>query len=254
MLRTASAGLYLALLYKMEYLLSRLKTHDEHHLIKRIGWLRAAVLGANDGIISTASLLVGVASAAASAHDILVVGVSGLVAGGMSMAAGEYVSVSSQSDIEQSDLSRERKEMADNSVSELDELTQIYIDRGLDVSLAKQVSVQLMNKDALGAHVRDELGISDTTSAQPIVAAVTSAAMFSVGAILPLMAALVSPESYLIPVVSISSLGFLGLLGVIGAKAGGAPVIKAMLRVIFWGSMALALTAGIGAVFGEKLS
>ena len=233
--------------------MSRLKIHNEHHLVKRIGWLRAAVLGANDGIISTASLMVGVASAAATTEDIMVVGVSGLVAGAMSMAAGEYVSVSSQYDTEQSDISRERRELQDNPVSELDALTRIYISRGIDESLAKQVSVQLMNKDALGTHERDELGISDFTSAQPIVAAFTSAGMFSVGAILPLLAALISPEDFLIPAVSISSLGFLGLLGAIGAKAGGAPIIKAMLRVVFWGAMALLITAGIGAVFGTKL-
>lgn len=233
--------------------MSCMKIHDEHHLIKRIGWLRAAVLGANDGIISTASLMVGVASAAATSQDILIVGVSGLVAGAMSMAAGEYVSVSSQYDTEQSDLSRERKELADDPKAELNELTQIYIDRGLDASLAKQVSVQLMNKDAIGAHERDELGIFNFTSAQPIVAAFTSAAMFSVGAVLPLLAALISPEVFLIPAVSISSLGFLGLLGAIGAKAGGAPIMKAMLRVIFWGAIALVITAGIGNVFATKL-
>ncbi len=233
--------------------MSRLKIHTESHLVSRIGWLRAAVLGANDGIISTASLIVGVASAAATTQDILVVGVSGLIAGAMSMAAGEYVSVSSQYDTEQSDLARERKELAENPKAEMKELTQIYINRGLDENLAAQVSAQLMTKDPLAAHMRDELGISEETSAQPMVAALISAAMFSVGAILPLLTAVLFSGSYLIPIVAISSLFFLGLLGAIGAKAGGAPILKPMMRVMFWGAVALGLTAGIGAAFGAKL-
>lgn len=229
------------------------RSDAEENKNKRIGWLRAAVLGANDGIVSTASLIVGVASASAASHEILIAGVAGMVAGAMSMAAGEYVSVSSQADTEQSDMARERKELEEDPEEELNELTQIYVQRGVDQSLARQVSAQLMNKDALGAHAREELGISDMTAARPVMAAFTSAGTFSVGAALPLVTALICPVDILIPAVSVASLAFLGLLGAIGAKAGGANVPKAMMRVMFWGALAMALTAGIGALFGTIL-
>lgn len=230
--------------------MSRLRNHAEKHLVQRIGWLRAAVLGANDGIVSTASLIVGVAAAAASPNEVLVAGVAGLVAGAMSMAAGEYVSVSSQSDTEQADLARERMELSENVEFEREELAEIYLRRGVDAQLARKVAQQLMAKDALGAHARDELGISEISTARPVQAAFTSAATFAVGAAMPLFAALVSPASIRIPAVSIASLGFLALLGAIGAKAGGADIMKATLRVTFWGALAMALTAGIGAVVG----
>ena len=230
--------------------MSRLPKHSEHHLVGRIGWMRAAVLGANDGIISTASLVVGVASAAATQSDVLIAGVAGLVAGAMSMAAGEYVSVSSQSDTEQADLARERKEQGENPEFELDELAAIYVERGVDQRLARQVAQQLMAKDALGAHARDELGMSEITTARPVQAALTSAAMFSTGAAMPLLMAAISPANVLIPIVSAASLGFLALLGAIGARAGGANVLRATVRVTFWGALALAITAGIGKVFG----
>lgn len=224
--------------------------HPENHLVKRIGWLRAAVLGANDGIVSTASLIVGVAAAASSTSAVLVAGTAGLVAGAMSMAAGEYVSVSSQSDTERADLARERAELASQPDFEREELTQIYVQRGLDPKLAYQVADQLMAKDALGTHARDELGMSEVTAARPIQAAFTSAATFAAGAALPLLAALLLPRSILVVGVSAASLLFLALLGAIGARAGGATVGKAMLRVTFWGAIAMALTAGIGALFG----
>ena len=224
--------------------------HPESHLVTRIGWLRAAVLGANDGIVSTASLIVGVAAAAATQNDVLIAGVAGLVAGAMSMAAGEYVSVSSQSDTEQADLARERKELSENIGFEREELTDIYVKRGVDRGLARQVADQLMAKDALRAHARDELGISEITTARPVQAALTSAATFSVGAAMPLLMVIVSPTSALVPVVSIASLAFLALLGAIGAKAGGANILRATARVTFWGALAMALTAGIGALFG----
>ena len=230
--------------------MSRLPKHSEHHLVGRIGWMRAAVLGANDGIISTASLVVGVASAAATQSDVLIAGVAGLGAGAMSMAAGEYVSVSSQSDTEQADLARERKEQDENPEFELDELAAIYVERGVDQRLARQVAQQLMAKDALGAHARDELGMSEITTARPVQAALTSAAMFSTGAAMPLLMAAISPANVLIPIVSAASLGFLALLGAIGARAGGANVLRATVRVTFWGALALAITAGIGKVFG----
>ena len=230
--------------------MTRLRLHPESHLISRIGWLRAAVLGANDGIISTASLIVGVAAAAATRNDVLIAGVAGLVAGAMSMSAGEYVSVSSQSDTEQADLARECKELSQDPKGELDELTEIYVKRGLDQSLARQVAQQLMGKDALTAHARDELGISETTAARPVQAALTSAATFSVGAAMPLLMVVVSPANVLVPVVSAASLGFLALLGAIGARAGGANVLRATARVTFWGALAIALTAGIGKLFG----
>src|SRR5450631_4094924 len=209
--------------------MSRLHQHSESHLVARIGWLRAAVLGANDGIVSTASLIVGVAAAAAKPGDVLIAGVAGLVAGAMSMAAGEYVSVSSQSDTE---------------------LAQIYVQRGVETNLARQVAQQLMAKDALGAHARDELGISEITTARPIQAALASAASFSVGAAMPLLMVVVSPAGALVPIVSAASLGFLALLGAIGARAGGANILHATLRVTFWGALAMALTAGIGKLFG----
>ena len=230
--------------------MTRLRLHPESHLISRIGWLRAAVLGANDGIISTASLIVGVAAAATTRNDVLIAGVAGLVAGAMSMSAGEYVSVSSQSDTEQADLARECKELSQDPKGELDELTEIYVKRGLDQSLARQVAQQLMGKDALTAHARDELGISETTAARPVQAALTSAATFSVGAAMPLLMVVVSPANVLVPVVSAASLGFLALLGAIGARAGGANVLRATARVTFWGALAMALTAGIGKLFG----
>jgi VIT1/CCC1 family predicted Fe2+/Mn2+ transporter len=230
--------------------MSRLHTHPESHLVSRIGWLRAAVLGANDGIVSTASLIVGVASASAATSDVLVAGVAGLVAGAMSMAAGEYVSVSSQSDTEQADLARERTELATQPEFEREELAKIYIDRGVSPDLAHEVADQLMARDALGAHARDELGISEVTTARPIQAALTSAATFAVGAAMPLAMVLVMPRETLVIGVSVASLLFLALLGAIGARAGGANVMKATLRVSFWGALAMALTAGIGALFG----
>jgi VIT1/CCC1 family predicted Fe2+/Mn2+ transporter len=230
--------------------MSRLRLHLENHFVDRIGWLRAAVLGANDGIISTASLIVGVAAAAATQNDVLIAGVAGLVAGAMSMAAGEYVSVSSQSDTERADLSREREELSENPAYELNELTEIYVERGVDQALARQLAQQLMAKDALAAHARDELGISKITTARPVQAALTSAATFSVGAAMPLLMVIVSPAGALVPIVSTASLGFLALLGAIGAKTGGANVLRATARVTFWGALAMALTAGIGKLFG----
>lgn len=233
--------------------MSRLHTHPEQHLVERIGWLRAAVLGANDGIVSTASLIVGVASAAGSSSDVLIAGVAGLVAGAMSMAAGEYVSVSSQSDTEQADLARERQELVENLDFEREELANLYVQRGVDHELALQVADQLMARDALGAHARDELGISEITTARPVQAALTSALTFSVGAALPIAVVLLAPAEKLIPSVSIASLFFLGALGWLGAKTGGADPLKAMLRVVFWGALAMALTAGVGSVFGTAV-
>lgn len=224
--------------------------HSENHRNDRIGWLRAAVLGANDGIVSTASLIVGVAAAETSRGSILLAGVAGLVAGAMSMAAGEYVSVSSQSDTEIADLAREREEIARMPESELKELTAIYVDRGLDESLARQVAIQLTAHDALGAHARDELGISELTTARPIQAALTSAATFSVGAALPMAAAFLTPVPSIPLVVSVLSLGFLAILGGVSAQAGGAPIAKAVARVTFWGAIAMLATAGIGYLFG----
>ena len=233
--------------------MARLRLHPESHLVSRIGWLRAAVLGANDGIISTASLIVGVAAAAAKQNDVLIAAVAGLAAGAMSMAAGEYVSVSSQSDTEQADLARERKELSEHPEFELDELASIYVKRGVDPALARQVAQQLMAKDALTAHARDELGISEISTARPVLAAVTSAAMFSAGAAMPILMVVVSPAGVLVPIVSAASLGFLALLGAIGAMAGGANVLRATARVTFWGAFAMALTAGIGRLFGTVL-
>lgn len=227
--------------------------HKESHLVERIGWLRAAVLGANDGIISTASLILGVAAASATKSAILLAGVAGLVAGAMSMAAGEFVSVSSQSDTEQADLARERRELSEDPDFEREELAQIYVGRGVETALARQVAKQLMAKDALGAHARDELGISEITSARPVQAAMTSAATFAAGAAAPLALVLVSPPSLLIPVVSVGSLASLALLGFLGARTGGAEVLRPIVRVTFWGALAMALTAGIGAVLGTVL-
>jgi VIT1/CCC1 family predicted Fe2+/Mn2+ transporter len=238
---------------KEEYGMSRLRLHTERHLVSRVGWLRAAVLGANDGIVSTASLIVGVAAAAAAPSDVLITGIAGLVAGAMSMAAGEYVSVSSQSDTEQADLARERKELDDNPELEREELANIYRKRGLDQDLALRVADQLMAVDALGAHAHDELGISDATTARPVQAALTSAATFSVGAAMPLLMVTVSPSAVLVPIVSAASLGFLAVLGALGARAGGANVLKATTRVTFWGALAMALTAGIGAIVGKAV-
>ena len=225
--------------------------HQENHLVARIGWLRAAVLGANDGIISTASLILGVASAASNSHDALVAGVAGLVAGAMSMAAGEYVSVSSQSDTENADLARETTELASDPEHETEELAQIYAARGVEIGLARQVALQLMAKDALGAHSRDELGISEATTARPVQAAMASAATFTVGAAAPLVLVVISPANILLPVVATGSLLCLALLGMIGAKVGGAAVLRPTLRVMFWGALAMAITTGIGALFGK---
>ena len=223
---------------------------QERHFVTRIGWLRAAVLGANDGILSTASLMLGVAAAAGTHGSVLVAGGAGLVAGAMSMAAGEYVSVSSQADSEQADLGRERKELAADAAGELDELAAIYVGRGLDATLARQVAQQLMARDALGAHSRDELGLSDATRARPVQAAFASAASFSAGAALPLAMAAVVPAGLMAVGVAVASLVFLGVLGAVGAEAGGATLFKATARVTFWGAVAMAVTAGIGATFG----
>jgi len=233
--------------------MSPLRQQPESHLINRIGWLRAAVLGANDGIISIASLIVGVAAAATTQNAVLIAAVAGLVAGAMSMATGEYVSVSSQSDTERADLALERKELSDNPAYELNELAEMYFKRGVDKVLALKVAQQLMAKDALGAHARDELGISEITTAHPLQAALTSAASFSVGAAMPLLVVVVSPKGILVPIEFAASLGFLALLGAIGAKAGGAAIWRATLRVTFWGALAMALTAGIGKLFGTVI-
>lgn len=227
--------------------------HRERHRADRIGWLRAAVLGANDGIVSTASLIVGVAAADGSRSSILVAGFAGLVAGATSMAAGEYVSVSSQSDSEKAELARETQELRDDPAFEREELAQIYVRRGLDPELARRVAEQLMAKDALGAHLRDELGITDMTTARPIQAALASAASFAVGAALPLAAALLAPLDLAGPVVSSASLGFLALLGAVGAWAGGADLRYAAIRVAFWGALAMGLTALIGRLVGQAV-
>jgi VIT1/CCC1 family predicted Fe2+/Mn2+ transporter len=233
--------------------MTRLHLHPERHLVSRIGWLRAAVLGANDGIVSTASLIIGVAAAAAKPADIVIAGVAGLVAGAMSMAAGEYVSVSSQSDTEQADLARERAELAGDVEGEVRELAGIYTARGVDPTIADTVARQLMARDALGAHAHDELGISDMTTARPIQAAFTSAATFTVGAALPLLIVILSPRGWLVPIEVVASLLFLALLGGVGARTGGAPVWKATMRVTFWGALAMALTAGIGMLVGTAV-
>jgi VIT1/CCC1 family predicted Fe2+/Mn2+ transporter len=228
--------------------------HPERHRTERIGWLRAAVLGANDGIVSTASLVLGVATAEASRSTVLVAGVAGLVAGAMSMAAGEYVSVSSQSDTERADLERERGELAAGGPAEREELAAIYIERGLTPELAYQVADQLMAHDALAAHARDELGISAATQARPVQAALTSALTFAVGAALPLVLLLVAPQGRLVPAVAAGSLLCLGLLGGLAARAGGARTVVGAMRVVFWGALAMAITAAIGALFGTTLA
>ncbi len=227
--------------------------HLEVHRTHRIGWLRAAVLGANDGLVSTASLIVGVAAAESGRGGILVAGIAGLVAGAMSMAAGEYVSVSSQADTESADLDREREELVTDGEREHAELRDIYVKRGLDSALADKVAAQLMAKDALGAHARDELGISDALSARPVQAAMASAVTFAVGAALPLLIVFLAPVSTLIWSVSVSSLFFLALLGTLAARVGGSPVWKSVVRVTFWGALAMAVTAGVGALFGATV-
>ncbi|MGR8979467.1 MAG: VIT1/CCC1 transporter family protein [Gammaproteobacteria bacterium] len=227
--------------------------HPEMHRTHRIGWLRAAVLGANDGIVSTASLIVGIAASKAAHHDILVAGAAGLVAGAMSMAAGEYVSVSSQADTEKADLARERKELKDNRPFEQNELAMIYVRRGLDPVLAEQVAMQLMEHDALAAHARDELGISVTQTARPVQAALTSAATFAVGAVLPLLIVLLAGNTDLVLTVSGASLIFLAILGMIAAHTGGSGLIKGAIRVTLWGALAMGLTAAVGLFFGKPV-
>lgn len=227
--------------------------HSEPHKIHRTGWLRAAVLGANDGIISTASLVLGVAAAGATPQNIVIAGVAGLVAGAMSMASGEYISVSSQADTERADLDRERNELAADPEREHEEMTAMYVARGLDRSLASAVTTQLMAHDALGAHSREELGLTDTTAARPVQAALASAGTFSVGALLPLLIVVTSPKSTILWTVSAGSLLFLALLGSLAAQAGGASVMTGAVRVTFWGALAMAVTAGVGRLFGIGL-
>jgi VIT1/CCC1 family predicted Fe2+/Mn2+ transporter len=228
--------------------------HQERHRTERIGWLRAAVLGANDGIVSTASLVLGVAAAEATRSSVLVAGAAGLVAGAMSMAAGEYVSVSSQADTERADLARERGELAADAPAEREELAQIYLKRGLVPDLAYQVADQLMAHDALGAHARDELGISAALQARPVQAAFTSALTFAIGAALPLLIVLLVPQGWLVPAVAGISLACLAVLGGLAAQVGGARILVAASRVVFWGALAMGLTAGIGALFGTTVS
>ena len=226
------------------------RSHYERHLIERVGWMRAAVLGANDGIVSTASLIAGVSLAAQGRSEILVAGIAGLVAGAMSMAAGEFVSVSSQADTERADLAREGAELVSQPAFELEELAAVYVARGVAPDLARQVAGQLMDKDALGAHARDELGISEISTARPVQAAFTSALTFAAGAIIPVVLAAMAPLAILPWLVSAVSVVLLAALGGIGARGGGAPVGKAVLRVTFWGALAMGVTAGIGALFG----
>jgi VIT1/CCC1 family predicted Fe2+/Mn2+ transporter len=233
--------------------MSRRLSHPESHLSSRIGWLRAAVLGANDGIISTASLIVGVAAATPNRTAILIAGVAGLTAGALSMAAGEYVSVSSQSDTEEADLARERQELIDQPEFELEELAEIYVGRGVEKTVALEVARQLMARDALGAHARDELGISEITTARPVQAALTSAVTFAAGALLPLFAAVFAPLNSLVYAVPAATIAALALLGALGAQAGGANLLLGATRVAFWGALAMAVTAGIGAIFGQVL-
>lgn len=225
--------------------------HRERHSIEKIGWLRAAVLGANDGIVSTASLLLGVASANATHQSILLTGIAGLVAGAMSMATGEYVSVSSQSDTEKAALAEEQAELDADFQGEFRELTSIYVHRGLDAALAKQVAAKLMSHDALAAHAREELGISEITTARPLQAALTSAASFSTGAILPLLVAAIAPAQWAIAAIALSALISLAILGGIAAKAGGAPIGPGMIRITFWSALAMAVSSGVGALFGS---
>jgi len=224
--------------------------HPEIHMVHRIGWLRAAVLGANDGLVSTASLVVGVAAAGSGQPEILIAGLAGLVAGAMSMAAGEYVSVSSQTDAEQADIARETKELQETPEAELHELKRIYVERGLDEDLALQVAIQLTEKDGLGAHSRDELGISETVSAHPIQAASVSAATFAVGAVVPLIMASLAPTAHITLVVALTTLVALAVLGGLGASVGGAGILKGATRVTFWGALAMAATALVGMMFG----
>jgi VIT1/CCC1 family predicted Fe2+/Mn2+ transporter len=224
--------------------------HIERHYAERIGWLRAAVLGANDGIVSTASLVVGVAAANAARGEVLVAGVAGLVAGAMSMAAGEYVSVSSQADTERADLERERRELDEDAELERDELSAIYVERGLEPPMARQVAEQLMAHDALGAHARDELGLSEIHSARPLQAASASAATFAVGAALPLVLAWFGPAAFMVPLVAGGSIVFLALLGALAARAGGAGIVVGAGRVTLWGALAMAATAVVGRLFG----
>ena len=230
------------------------RSHRERHRTDRIGWLRAAVLGANDGIVSTASLVLGVAAANAAPAEVLIAGVAGLVAGAMSMAAGEYVSVKSQADTEAADLARERRELAADVDAEHRELSGIYVQRGLDPELADEVAAQLMAHDAIGAHARDELGISQTLSARPVQAALASATSFTAGAALPLLVVLMVPRGALALSVAVSSLLFLGALGALAARTGGASTTAGAWRVMFWGALAMAVTAGVGALFGTVLS
>ena len=224
--------------------------HTEYHRMERIGWLRAAVLGANDGIISTASLLIGGAAAHTPYHGIFVAGIAGLIAGAMSMAAGEYISVSSQSDTEKSALRREKEELAASLPNEVEELTAIYRNRGLERDLAQEVAKQLMAKDALGAHARDELGMTEITSARPLQAALFSACSFTLGSLLPLVMIFMVPRIYLIPSVSIMSVLLLALLGAVAAKVGGARIVSGALRVVIWGTIAMLVSAGIGSLLG----
>jgi VIT1/CCC1 family predicted Fe2+/Mn2+ transporter len=229
------------------------RLHAERHFTQRIGWLRAAVLGANDGIVSTAALVVGVAAAEGTRSSTLVAGVAGLVAGAMSMAAGEYVSVSSQADTEKADLGRERRELAEAPEAELEELQRIYVERGLESELARRVAEQLTAHDVLGAHARDELGITETQAARPIQAAVASAATFSIGAALPLLIAVLAPVRWIIAAVSLGSLVSLAILGAVAAGAGGASRLRGAMRVTFWSALALALTATVGRLFGASV-
>ncbi len=227
--------------------------HSERHVVDRVGWLRAAVLGANDGIVSTASLIIGVAAAAAQPSNVIIAGTAGLVAGAMSMAAGEYVSVSAQADTERAEMTRERRELADDPDGELDELAGLYMARGVDRATAQTVAAQLMAKDALGAHARDELDISVSARARPVQAAVVSAASFTAGAAMPLLTVFASPAHLMIPTVGITSLAVLALLGAIGARTGGANIWRGMLRVTFWGAFAMVATAAIGRSLGAAV-
>ncbi len=233
--------------------MKRSRRQSENHLAGRAGWLRAAVLGANDGVLSTSSLILGVASAAASHANIVLTGVAGLVAGAMSMAAGEYVSVSSQSDAQKADLEKEKGELSENPEAEHRELSAIYVKRGVDPELARTVAGQLMAKDALAAHARDELEITETTAARPVQAALASAASYGAGAAMPLLMVVLSPASVLPPAVAGASLAVLALLGAVGAKAGGANIPKAMARVTIWGALAMAATAAIGSLVGAAV-
>lgn len=229
--------------------MSRL-SHSEVHMVHRIGWLRAAVLGANDGLVSTSSLVVGVAAAGSGQTEVLIAALAGLVAGAMSMAAGEYVSVSSQTDAEKADVARETRELAETPEAELEELTRIYVGRGLDRELAEKVAVQLTERDALGTHARDELGISETVTAHPVQAAIVSALTFAVGAVIPLIVALLAPPTQITLVVAVSTIVGLAVLGALGASAGGAGIVRGALRVTLWGALAMAATAAVGMLFG----